>query len=238
MLVVLLAFFESHRTNKNWSVVAALARAVGELADAAARIGEILKATAIPADGSPSGGVSAGKAACVETLVPAASILAGALHAYAVEQGDAELAALTDVSESDIGKLNEPKLVAFCSKIVSLATEHLDDLEDYDVEQADVTALDKQTQAFAKECPKPRQKVAKNRANNQALPAQFQKTRQLIDRRIQKLMAKFKTTAPEFYAEYLVARKIVNQPATLGDGAAATVSVVPSPGVASVTKAA
>ena len=220
MLVVLLAFYESHRTDKTWTTIPALARAVADLGKATTSVGDILKETALPTGGSATRGVSAGKAACLEALVPAAYIIAAALHTYAVDNADADLAALTDVAESDLDKMNEPDLVAFCSKISTVASEMVDELKDYDVVQADLTALDKQIQAYAKSCPKPRQKVARNSATNQALPRLFQQARHTINKRIHKLMAKFKTTEPDFYNEYLTARKIIDQPATQGDNKA------------------
>ena len=59
-------------------------------------------------------------------------------------------------------------------------------------------------------------------------PTQFRAARQIIDKRIHKLMAKFKTTAPEFYNEYLTARRIVDKSATRDSGDAAR-NVVPAP---------
>ena len=217
MLVVLLAFFESQRANKNWTSIPALARAVADLKAASGRVGEILTETAIPRGTSATTGASAGKAACLKALVPAAYIIAAALHTYAVDHDEADWAAQTNVSESGLRKMNEPDLVGFCSKISTLAAALVDELEDYDVEPADLTALDKKIQAYANDCPKPRQKLARNRAHNLALPTQFRKARQTMDQRIHKLMAKFKATAPDFYNEYLTARKIVNQAATQGE---------------------
>ena len=226
MLVVLLAFFESQRANKNWTSIPALARAVADLKAASGRVSEILTETAIPRGTSATTGASAGKAACLKALVPAAYIIAAALHTYAVDHDEADWAAQTDVSESGLRKMNEPDLVGFCSKISTLAAALVDELEDYDVEPADLTALDKKIQAYANDCPKPRQKLARNRAHNLALPTQFRKVRQTMDRRIHKLMAKFKASAPDFYNEYLTARRIVDKSATR-DTAVETVKVVP-----------
>jgi hypothetical protein len=231
MLVVLNAFFESHRADKNWTTIPALVRAVTELDSVATRAAELQEESAA------SGGGSASKSACFKALVPAAYIIVAALHAYAVENDDAELAAQTDVSESDIGKLNESQLVAFCSKVLSLATDLLDELADFKVAQADLTALDKKIQAYAKDCPKPRQKVAKKSADNKAYPTLFRRSRKIIDKRINKLMAPFKTSAPDFYNEYKTARKIVDQPATQGNNKPAS-NVVPSPSTNPESKAA
>jgi hypothetical protein len=70
----------------------------------------------------------------------------------------------------------------------------------------------KKIEAYEKVCSKPRQNVAKKAAANRALPRLFKQGRNILTRRMDRLMAQFRTTAPEFYAEYKTARKIVNPP--------------------------
>ena len=57
-----------------------------------------------------------------------------------------------------------------------------------------------------------RQGAAKKAAANGALPRLFQQGRNILTRRIDRLMVQFRTSAPEFYAEYKTPRKIVNFP--------------------------
>jgi hypothetical protein len=110
----------------------------------------------------------------------------------------------------------ETDIVARCSKILSLATEQVSALADYNIEQADLTAFSKQIDAYAAARPKPRQGVTTKSAATQALQTLFGEARQNIDTRIHKLMLQFKVSAPEFFAEYQTARKIVDQPGTQG----------------------
>jgi hypothetical protein len=63
---------------------------------------------------------------------------------------------------------------------------------------------------------KPRQGVAKQAAANKAMARLLKQGRTILTRRIDRLMVQFRTTAPEFYAEYRTARKIVDAPATQG----------------------
>lgn len=77
-----------------------------------------------------------------------------------------------------------------------------------------MTALGKKITAFEKLASKPRQNVAKKAAANKALPRLMKQGRNILKRRIDRLMVQFETSAPEFYAEYRTARKIVNAPAT------------------------
>jgi hypothetical protein len=229
---VLLAFFESHKNDKTWTSIPALARAVADLGTVAARVGEILESTATPS------GASASKAACLDSLIAQAHPIAAALHAFFVDNADADLATQTDLSATDLRKGSEAEIVARCSKVLSLAKDHVDDLGDYDVEPADLTALEKKIDAFAKACPKPRQNVASKSAATKALPQLFQQARRIIDTRIDRLMVKFKTAATDFYNEYRTARKVVEQPATLGEAKSAN-NVVSSPATTTpATKAA
>ena len=54
--------------------------------------------------------------------------------------------------------------------------------------------------------------MAKKVAANRALPRLFKQGRNILTRRLDRLMVQFRTSAPEFYAEYKAARKIVNPP--------------------------
>jgi hypothetical protein len=99
-------------------------------------------------------------------------------------------------------------------RIGAIASEELGMLADYNITQAKLTALTKKIEAYEKICSKPRQNVAKKAAANKALPRLFKQGRNILTRRMDRLMAQFRTSAPEFYAEYETARKIVNPPSS------------------------
>lgn len=212
MLTTLQSVFESHRTDspKTWTGIPALVTAVGDIDTIVSSIATHLEATAAPS------GAAANKASCLDAVVPVAVEIASAVHAYAVDNNDGELAGQTDFSDTDIRKRREPQIVAVCAKILSLATEHVDDLADYNVTQAKLTAFSKKVDAYEKACPRPRQNVATKSASTKALPRLFQQARRIIDTRIDKLMVQFKTSSPDFFSEYQTARKMVNQPGTQG----------------------
>ena len=81
---------------------------------------------------------------------------------------------------------------------------------------AKLTALGKKIEAFKKVQTRPRQGVAKKAAANKALPRLFLQARNILTRRVDRLMVQFKASAPEFFAEFETARKIVNQPGSQG----------------------
>ncbi len=90
--------------------------------------------------------------------------------------------------------------------IGSLAAENLAALGESNITQEKLTALTTKTDAFAAVSSKPRQSVAKK-----ALPRLLKQGQSILSRRVDRLMVQFKESAPEFYAEYKTARKIVDQ---------------------------
>jgi len=223
MLTSVRSTLASHETENTWTKIPALVTAVEELDTVITQISDQLEATATPS------GASAGKATALEALVISTHEVASALHACATAAGNDELAAEVDFSLSALFKGREADLVARGSKILSLASEQLDNLGDYNVTQAKLTAMGKKIDAFKRVQAKPRQGVAKKAAANKALPRLFLQARNILTRRVDRLMVQFKASAPEFFAEYETARKIVNQSGGQGGRAATNVVLVDGP---------
>lgn len=196
----------SHETDNTWTNIPALVKSVGVFDTEITNVATQLEVTALP------GGAADAKETAKEALVGPAHELAAALHAYATEIGDDELAAEVDFSLTDLAKGHPASIIARCNRIAALATENLEALEDSNITQAKLTALGKKITAFEKLASKPRQDVAKKAAANKAVPRLMKQGRNILKRRIDRLMVQFKTSAPEFYAEYRNARKIVSSP--------------------------
>jgi hypothetical protein len=196
----------SHETDHTWTDLPALVKAVGAFDTVITNVATQLEVTALP------GGASASKLTAKKSMALPAHEVASALHAYATEVGDDELAAEVDFSLSDLSQGDPAAVIARCTRIVDLATENLEALEDCNITQAKLTALGKKIEAYRKWASKPRQGVARKAAANRALPRLFRQGRNILTRRIDRLMVQFRTSAPEFYAEYKTARKIVNSP--------------------------
>jgi hypothetical protein len=67
----------------------------------------------------------------------------------------------------------------------------------------------------------------------QFLPRLFRQVRTILTRRIDRLVVQFKTSGPEFYNEYKVARKIVNPSRSQNGRTAANIVFVPDTNAAS-----
>ena len=197
-----------HESENTWTGIPALVTAVDDLDAVIAGVATQLEVTAMP------NGAAASKKTALESLVAAAHEVAAAVHAYGTEAGNDELAAEVDFSPTDLAKGRPATIVARCTNIATRATENLVALADYKITQAKLTALTKKTAAYDGLVSKPRQGVAKKAAANAALPRLLKQGRSILTRRVDKLMVQFRESAPEFFAEYKTARKIVDQRAT------------------------
>jgi hypothetical protein len=195
-----------HEDNNSWSAIPGLVKAVDDFDKVITGIAIQLEATAVPS------GATAAKDTALENV-------AGATYeiACATAAGDDELAAEVDFSLSDLSKGHPASVIARATRIGAIASEELAMLADYNITQAKLTALTKKIEAYEKVCSKPRLNVAKKAAANKALPRLFKQGRNILTRRMDRLMAQFRTSAPEFYAEYKTARKIVNPPTSQND---------------------
>jgi hypothetical protein len=134
-----------------------LIKAHADLTPTNSQIADLMESTASPSVPSPESTV---KLSLSTDAVESCAELAAAVHAYAVDNDDPELAAKSNYSESSLGSRTESEIVAKCSKMVSLATEVDDDLDDHGYTAQEVPAIGKTVEAFAKACPTPRQGVA------------------------------------------------------------------------------
>ena len=206
MLTSVRGTLAGHEDKNTWTTVPAFVKAVDDLDGVIAGVGTHLQATSV------SSGATAAKLTAQDNLAGAGHEIASAIHACATEAGDEELATEVDFSLSDLSKGHPASIIARCKRIGAIASEELAMLADYNITQANLTALKKKIEAFEKVCSKPRQNVAKKAAANKALPRLFKQARNILTRRMDRLMVPFRTSAPEFYAEYKTARKIVNPP--------------------------
>jgi len=198
---------EANKTQKAVTDLPALLKAHTELAQTNSQIADLLESAAQPPGPSPE---SAAKSDLATGAVESCAELAAVVHAYAVDNGDAQLAAESDYSESDLAAGSESQIVAKCTKVVSLATGVADELDDYGYAASDVTAIGKAVEAYAKACPKPRQGVASRSASNKEVKKLVRRGRRIVTSRIDKLMLQLRKKAPELYNAYKTARKIVN----------------------------
>ena len=198
----------SQEADATWTTIPKMVLAVEEFDLVIAGVAKQIEITILPA------GAAASKKAAKAALVLSAHEVAAATHAYATETGNVELAAEVDFSSTELAKGRPASVVARANRIGALADENIVALAEYNITQEKLTVLTAKAEAFAAVSSKPRQGVAKKAAANKALPRLLKQGQNILARRVDRLMVQFKESAPEFYAEYKSARKIVDQPGT------------------------
>lgn len=221
MLTTVASTIDSNKTLKAVTDIPALLKANTDLTQTNAEIAALMESTATPAGPSPESTV---KRSLLTDAVESCAELAAAVHAYAVDNSDPELAAKSNYSESSLGSGTESEIVAKCTKVVSLATEVAAELGDHGFATADVTAIRKSVEAFAKACPTPRQGVATRSSANKEIAKLVRKARRIVTSRIDKLALQLRKSDPALYNEYRTARKVLNQPSSEGSTPELTVA--------------
>ena len=145
-----------------------------------------------------------------EKMISMAHGLASTIAAMASRTGNGELLAEVDYPVSYLTKQRDEAQVTSTMLVVTLAREHLAELNSSNITEADVTALEEQITRF-KEClPNKRVSVSEKKAANQKMAKLFKKTSTLLTKRLDKMTVRFETTNPDFYNAYLNARIIVD----------------------------
>ena len=160
-------------------------------------------------DGS-KGPASADKQQALVSLGDQAWSIVSSLHGVAVENDLHDLAVATDISRTDITRGSATNVINRCREFHKLAAENIDVLADDDVTAGDVTALKKAIDTFEGLQTKPRKTKATGKAATNKLDSLFGQLTKLFNKRLDKLAAKFKKTAPEFYNAYKASRVIVD----------------------------
>ena len=198
------AVLEDHETT--WQTLPAFATAVTEFRDV---IPEIHGLAQVQSNGV---GAVPEKKAAFSVMVEDAVQIAAATHAYAVKEGDYELATRANYSRSDIVDGREAEVVNRCRDIHAAANENVAALGDYGVTATKLTKLKNKTDAFAGLQPKPRQRIAQRRAATDTLVRRFSTADGILGNRLDKLVLQFRDSAPDFFTEYRTARSIVDNP--------------------------
>ncbi len=137
--------------------------------------------------------------------------IADQLYALAAKTGDVALEAQSHFTLSLLDGLDPDKLEQTGKDVGALATANLTALADYSVTAADVTALGTLTTNFGGVKNVFRTAVARRSGQTKTLAQAIADNQSLLRKQLDKLMTKFKTSNPDFYAGYQAARVIVDR---------------------------
>jgi hypothetical protein len=139
-----------------------------------------------------------------------ADILNDALYAFASIEEDAVLESKADKSFSDLYKLTNDNFVTVINETITLLDGKVADLADYGVNKNQIKDLKNSFDNFLDLNGKPRQFRISSVVATATLEELFQQSHDLLIKKLDKVMKRFKNTNPTFYKGYLSARVIVD----------------------------
>ncbi len=223
-----------------WSAIVAFVTARNDFAGAIdeIRAQELKQSTATT-------GVTANKRKSRDAMCRAAAVVGGALAAYADTQQDHELFVLVDYSVADLMHLPEEACVNKCTAILNAGTENLAAVKaTKHLAQSDLDDLQAKIDDFKAALERPRQTKAETKSATDQMPVSFDNGDGILERQLDRLMERFRDSNPDFYAEYKLARLIVDrggsgdntpQPAPTPATAPVATNVAPVPATTTAT---
>ncbi|RYZ00864.1 MAG: hypothetical protein EOO11_00145 [Chitinophagaceae bacterium] len=152
-----------------------------------------------------------------ERLCEQVSIITGAVSAYAVENGNEELAGEMNYSHRDLSRLNGADLRSTVRRIFTQVDPHIRDLADYGVTQESVDGARRTADAFEGKTPAPRQGITVRSDAGERAAELVSQTNAVLRKSIDKLVRHFQTTDPEFWSQYWKSRTVVDAPTSSTD---------------------
>jgi hypothetical protein len=167
----------------------------------------------LQAQSTTTGETDAKNAAFVE-LGDAAFEVAGAVLSFAETSGNPTLAGQVNFSRSGVTAGSGNAVSARSQGIIDIAATHLSSLAAHGVTAAKVNALKQKLQAYDALRVLPRQTKASATAAARQLDRLFPEAERLLSNRIDKLIWQFRSSDPDFYEKYQVARRVVRPSST------------------------
>lgn len=193
------------RNSGIWQGITALVAIVNEFFEKMNQITETRKVTE-----SSSKGATAGKNTEEELLVDTVFEVSSALYAMAVRSGNAALQQKVKFTEGELQTAREGELATIGETIAALARENLEALAEYGVDDARVKGLEDSTARFKELISTPRADIAQRKAAQARLKELFIETSGLLTHQLDRLLIKYRSSHPDFYAAYMNARVIVD----------------------------
>ena len=91
-----------------------------------------------------------------------------------------------------------------------IARDNLPSLEGYSITEPELVVFDGQISAYEGDLPNHRVSVSERKAANAKLKDLYKEADEVLTSQIDRLMFRFSTAKPDFYAAYLNARKVVD----------------------------
>ncbi|HQU83462.1 MAG TPA: carboxypeptidase-like regulatory domain-containing protein [Pyrinomonadaceae bacterium] len=190
------------------AIIALIPALVTAIAELKAHIAEILSLE--QAIGTDLKGVTRDKSVLKTELAKLASIVAGAIYAYATVIKNNTLAQEVNTNNSKLLKTRDDLLAPRCQAIHDKALNLRGELADYNIDAEKLSELQTAIDNYQAATPKTRIAVTDRKVLIKQQTAVFKKIDELFTKRIDKLVATLSATHPEFVDKYESDRKVID----------------------------
>lgn len=164
--------------------------------------------------GTNLSGITAGKGNSKKTLAQTTAEIAGIVYAYASATKNETLKQEVNFSFSTLKRTRDEQLAPRCQLIHDRAVANKAALADYGITDAKTAALQTAIDTYSGETTKPRTAVSNRKTQNANLNAKFRAADAILKDQMDKLIANFAATDPDFVKTYENARIIIDAPTT------------------------
>lgn len=135
---------------------------------------------------------------------------ANALYALAITENNLTLLPKVTITKSMMYQAQNNEMINIANRIAAEAREYAERLQYYGIDNADIEALEAAIARYKNLVAKPRAVISETKQTTANLVHLFARADTILNDRIDRLMSRFKASAPEFYAVYFNARNIIN----------------------------
>lgn len=139
-----------------------------------------------------------------------ADILNDSLFAYAGVVENVVLENKSDKSYTDFYKLANANFITEIKETIELLEDHLADLKDYGVSKGQINDLKESFDNFLDLNGQPRQFRISSKVATESLDELFKKSTIVLEKKLDKVLTRYKNTNPTFYKGYQAARVVVD----------------------------
>jgi len=153
-------------------------------------------------------GVTADNRVLNDQLSDVALAIAGALYAWAAENGNLAIREKVNFVASDFIRFSQTQRIAVCTTILGEARNNTEALANNGITAEKINELETLLNNYKTVYTKPREMVVSKTAVTEALETQFRLAGDILKNQADRLARQFKTTNAGFYQEYRKARVI------------------------------
>ncbi|GHT25064.1 hypothetical protein FACS189430_11110 [Bacteroidia bacterium] len=197
-----------------WAHIPAFQAAVDELQGALTAI----DTEAQQQSGAGSKGATLSKNELATKMVQTAATATGLMSVYAFKTKNNDLLAKTNISKHTLYRLPEPEALAAARVLLAEMTRYADELADYGADEDLRNELEQSIADFQAALVQPRNAIIEKKQYTGNLAKAFAQANSILYDELDKLVVKFKISAPAFYTDYGNARNLIVKSARKREG--------------------